>query len=340
MLTRTLVCVFVAMAAAAQAQPPQKIIIDTDFMAPPQDDGMALILALKSPELQILGVTTVMGNDTVDRATADALRVLEIAGRTDVDVYRGARQPLRHRKTEWSMHAYGKWWSTDPPPAPPGGFAKKAPAALSAAAFITATVNANPGAITIAAIGPLTNLAAALQGDPSLASKIKRVAIMGGAIAALEGGGGNMTPNAEFNIWVDPEAARLVFRSGVPITLTPLNATRQTRFTKEWYDRIAAVETPLTTLIRERVGPQFDADPGRAPQMFDQLAIAALVDPAIVRTVDLYVDVDANPGPSYGVTVGGRKPWEGAEGARQITVQRDVDFDRFIRLFVDRVTRP
>lgn len=341
MLLKMVACVVLsACSAAAYAQAPTKVIVDTDFVAPPQDDGMALLLAVKSPELHILGVTTVMGNDTVERATADALRVLEIAGRSDIPVYRGAAQPLRHRATDWARHAYGKWWSTDPPPPPPGGFARSKPAAGSAAEFIARTVDANPGAITVVAIGPLTNLATALQRDPSLASKIARVVIMGGAIAALPGGAGNMTPDAEFNIWVDPEAARLVFRSGVPITLTPLNATRQTRFTREWYDRIVAADTPVTRLIRDRVGPQFAADPGRAPQMFDQLAVAALIDPAIVRTVDLYVDVVDTPGPAYGVTVGGHKPWEGAEGAKRITVETEVDFERFIRLFVDRLTRP
>lgn len=340
-MMRALALVFVvAMTAIASAETPQKIILDTDFVAPPQDDGMALILALKSPELQILGITTVMGNDTVERATADALRVLEIAGRTDIPVYTGAAKPIRHEASEWARKAYGKWWSNEPPPPPPGGFAKRAPAAGSAADFIVRTVNGSPGEVAIVAIGPLTNVAAALRRDPSIAGKITRLVIMGGAIASLPDGAGNMTPNAEFNIWVDPDAARVVFRSGAPIVLTPLNVTRQTRFTKPDYERIAAARTPLATLIAERVGPQFAADPTRAPQMFDQLAVGALVDPTLVKTVDLYVDVDANPGPDYGVTVGGTTPWEGAEDAKRVSVQHHVDFDRFINLFVDRVTRP
>jgi inosine-uridine nucleoside N-ribohydrolase len=329
-----------ALPTPAAAQTPQKIIFDTDFVVPPQDDGTALILALKSPELQVLGVTTVAGNDSMERATSDALRVLEIVGRTDVPVYRGANMPLRHEKSEWASTLHGRWWSDDAPPEPPGGFARKLAEAGSAMDFIIRTVNANPGQVTIAAIGPLTNLAMALRYEPGLAAKIKRIAIMGGAIASLADGAGNMTPNAEFNIWVAPEAARVVFRSGVPITLTPLNVTRKTRFSKEWYDKIVAVDTPVTALLKERMGPGFVRDPNRAGQMYDQLTIGALIDPTLVKTVDLFVDVDDHPGPSYGVTVGGAKVWEGAEGARQMSVQYDVDFSRFIKLFVERMTRP
>ncbi len=319
---------------------PQKIIFDTDFVVPPQDDGQALILALNSPELKILGITTVAGNDSMERATSDALRVLEIAGRTEIPVYKGANMPMRHEKSAWSTSGvHGRWWSDDPPPPPPGGFAKKQPEPGSAMDFIIRTVNANPGEVVIAAIGPLTNVAMALRYEPGLASKIKRLNIMGGAIGSLADGAGNMTPNAEFNIWVDPEAAKIVFRSGVPISLTPLNVTRKTKFTKQYFDQIVAVDTPLTALLKERMGPAFAKDPGRGGQMYDQLTLATIIDPTLVKTVDLFVDVDDNPGPSYGVTVGGPKLWEGAEGAKQIAVQVDVDFERFIKMYVDRVTR-
>ena len=99
------------------------------------------------------------------------------------------------------------------------------------------------------------------------------------------------------------------------------------------------MDTPLTALIKERMGPGFERDPNRTGQMYDQLTLGALIDPTLVKTVDLYVDVDDHPGPDYGVTVGGQKIWEGAEGAKQVSVQYDVDFGRFIRMFVDRVTR-
>src|SRR5579871_4430400 len=117
--------IFASGQAPAVAKGSIKIIFDTDFVVPPQDDGTALILALKSPELDILGVTTVAGNDTVQRATSDALRELEIAGRTDIPVYRGANRPLLHQKSDWATTVHGKWWSDEAPPMPPGGWAKK-----------------------------------------------------------------------------------------------------------------------------------------------------------------------------------------------------------------------
>jgi inosine-uridine nucleoside N-ribohydrolase len=347
-IARALLACVVALRIAAAAAPanaqtaasPQKIIFDTDFVVPPQDDAMALILALNSPELKIMGVTTVAGNDSMERATSDALRVLEIAGRTEIPVYKGSNMPMRHEKSAWSSSGvHGRWWSDDPPPPPPGGFAKKQAEPESAMDFIIRTVNANPGEVVIAAIGPLTNVAMAIRYEPGLAAKIKRLVIMGGAIASLPDGAGNITPNAEFNIWVDPEAAKIVFRSGAPITLTPLNVTRKTKFSKQYYEQIVAVETPLTALIKERMGPLFARDPNRGGQMYDQLTLGSLIDPSLVKTVDLYVDVDDNPGPAYGATVGGQKIWEGAEGAKQISVQIDVDFDRFMKMYVERLTR-
>lgn len=342
-IARLLVCALCvgvsSSVGVAQTRPAQKVIFDTDFVIPPQDDGLALILALNSPELQILGVTTVAGNDSMERATSDALRVLEIAGRTEIPVYKGANLPLVHEKTEFATRTHGRWWSDDPPPVPPGGFARKQAERSSAIDFIARTVSEHPGEVTIIAIGPLTNVAMALRMEPGLAAKIKQLVIMGGAIASLPNGGGNVTPNAEFNFWVDPEAARIVLRSGIPIALTPLNVTRKTAFTKPWYDKIVAVETPLTALIKERMGPRFEKDPASAGQMYDQLAVAALIDSTLVQSRTLYVDVDATAGPSYGVSVGGPSLWPGAEGARQMSVQYDVDFTRFITLFVERVTR-
>jgi inosine-uridine nucleoside N-ribohydrolase len=323
----------------AQTSTPHKVIFDTDFVVPPQDDGFALILALNSPELEILGVTTVAGNDSMERATSDVLRVLEIAGRTAIPVYKGANMPLMHEKTEFATTRHGRWWSDDPPPPPPGGFARKQPERETAVDFIVRTVEANPGQVTIIAIGPLTNVAMALRMAPGLAPKVKQLVIMGGAIAYLPDGAGNHTPNAEFNFWVDPEAARIVLRSGIPIALTPLNVTRKTAFTKEWYDRIVAVETPVTALIKERMGPRFAKNPKSGGQMYDQLAVAALIDPTLVQTRELFVDVDAHFGPNYGVSVGGPEPWPGAEGAQKMSVQYDLDFRRFVTMFVERVSK-
>jgi inosine-uridine nucleoside N-ribohydrolase len=338
MLALALVVVICAQ-GFAQVTATHKVIFDTDFVIPPQDDGMALLFALKSPELQILGITTVAGNDSVERATSDALRVLEIAGRTDVPVYQGANMPLMHEKTEWATTVHGKWWSDAAPPVPPGGFSKKQAEKETAVEFIIRTVNANPGQVTIIAIGPLTNVAMALRLAPGLAQKIKALAVMGGSFASIPDGAGNITPNAEFNIWVDPEAARAVLRAGIPTTLTPLNVTRKTSFSKEWYEKAVAIDTPVTAFIKERLGPGFEKSTGRRGAMHDQLTVATVIDPTLVKSYDWFVDVDANHGPNYGVTVAGPKPWEGSEDAQRMSLQYDVDFDRFIRMFVERVSR-
>ena len=325
--------------AVASAQP-HRIIFDTDFILPPGDDGMALLLALQSSEVEILGITTVAGNESLERGTSDVLRLLEIVGRADIPVYRGADMPLVHEKSDFAVSSYGKWWSDEPPPPPPGGFAKKRAEVESAYDFIVRTVTANPGNVTLVAIGPLTNVAVALGKDPGLASKIKELVIMGGALASLADGGGNITPNAEFNFWVDPEAARKTVRSGIPILLSPLNVSRKTKLTKKWYDEMVATETPITALLRETMGPRFKTEPERDWLMYDQVAMASLIDRTLVTTKELYVDVDVNHGINYGVSVGGTELWPGAEGAKKMNVQYDLDWPRFIEMFVSRVRAP
>ena len=327
-------------AAPALAQPRQKIIFDTDFAFPPQDDAMTLFFTLNCPELEILGITTVAGNKSRNVATADALKILEIANRTEIPVFEGAAAPLMHEGTAWDTTRHGGWYANAPAPQPPGGFAKKKAESRGAIDFIVEQVMAHPGQVTILAIGPLTNIAMAMRMETNFARNVKQLVIMGGAIGSLPDGAGNHTPNAEFNFYVDPEAARIVLRSGMPIVLSPLNVSRKARFTKEWYDRIVAVDTPVTRLIKERLGPGFAKAPERAGLMYDQIAAVALVDPTLMETVEWFVDVDANPGPNYGASVGAAQPWPGGEGAKKMHVQTDLDFDKFIRLYVERVTRP
>ena len=336
----SLTALVVSMGTGGAVAQQHRVIFDTDFAVPPQDDGMALILALHSPEIEILGLTTVAGNFSMERATSDVLRVLEIAQRTDIPVYRGADMPLVHEKSDYAALVWGEWWSDEPPPPPPGGFATKQAEAIGAAEFIVQTVKAHPGEITILAIGPLTNVAMAIRQAPDIAPNVKQIVIMGGAIARLPDGHGNVTPNAEFNFWVDPEAARAVLRSGIPIVLSPLNVSRKTGLTKEWYERMAAADTPITRLIRATMGPRFERRPDASELMYDQVAVASLIDPSLVTTRELYVDVDDTPGLNYGVSVGGDQIWPGAEGAQRMSVQYDLDWERFITMFVERVTRP
>jgi inosine-uridine nucleoside N-ribohydrolase len=332
----------VLLTATARTQPSlvHRIIVDTDFALPPQDDGLALAFALNSPELDIVGITTVAGNYNVQRANADVLRMLEIAGRTGIHVYGGASRPLAHAVDEFARTHYGKWWSTEPPPAPPGGFATIALQSESAVDFMARIVSRSPGQIEILAIGPLTNVATAIQREPAFAKAVKRLTIMGGAIASLPDGGGNATPNAEFNFWVDPEAARIVLHSGMPIVLSPLNVSRKTSFDKRAFDAVVASETTIARLIESQMGPRYARDADFHPHMYDEVAAATIVDPTLVKTRTMIVDVDDHHGIDYGASIGGDGPWPGAETAQRIDVQYDIDAARFMQLFVDRLARP
>ena len=337
-----LCCSLIGFASLSWAQNEDSIpiIFDTDFAMPPQDDALALMLALGSPELDILGITTVAGNRSLEQATADALRMLEIAERVDIPVYEGADLPLVHRVSDFAEKSWGEWYSDEPPPEPYGGFAKKKIEKESAAAYIERVVMANPGEITIVALGPLTNIALALQNNPDFAANVKQLVIMGGAIAALPDGAGNVTPNAEYNFWVDPEAARITLRSGIPIELSPLNVSRKSALSKDWFEKMVAVETPFTNLLKVSMGPNFEANPDGTWLMYDQIAVASLIDPSLVTTEKMYVDVNDNHDISYGVSVGWSQVWPGAEGAQQMNVQHDLDWPRFIEMFIERVQRP
>ena len=315
------------------------IIFDTDFAMPPTDDGLTLMLALQSPELEILGITTVAGNASLERATADSLRMLEIANRTDIPVHVGADMPLVHAKSDFAVESYGLWYS-DELVEPPGGYARIEAQDEAAVPWIVDTVMDRPGEVTIVAIGPLTNIAQAIRANPGFAANVKQLVIMGGAIALLPDGAGNITPNAEFNFWVDPEAAHVVLRSGIPIELSPLNVSRKSALDKDWYEVMVEVDTPLTNLLKDTLGKRFEEDPDRTWYMYDQIALASLIDPTLVETEELYVDVNIDHGISYGVSVGGRKPWPGAEGAQKMNVQYDLDWPRFIEMFAERVKRP
>ena len=336
--------VWVVLIAAASpscsAAATHRIIFDTDLRMPPQDDGSALVLALNSPgEIEVVGVTIVAGNHNLATEVAHALRLLEIMGREDIPVYAGAAKPLQHKKSDYAVIGWGKWWSTDPPEEPTGGFAtSKKLEDAGAVDFIVKTVIENPGEITILAVGPLTNIALAIRREPRFAAGVKRMVIMGGAIARLPNGAGNQTPNAEFNFWVDPEAAKIVLRSGIPITLSPLNVAARARFTREWHEKLLSADTPVTRLIEKRLAER-DRPMSFPRMMWDQLATATLIDPTLFTRKELYVDVDTNRGINYGVSVGGEQIWPGAEGAQKIQVEYDVDAERFNQLYVERMTR-
>ncbi len=201
---------------------PKRIIIDTD---PGVDDSMAILFAFQSPELQIEGLTTIFGNGGTETTTANALRLVELAGHPEVPVARGAETPLMRPFTGegWRVHGRNGLGEVDFP-APKG-----TPDSRRAAQFIVDTVMANPGEITLVPLGPLTNIALAVSLEPRIVEAVKEVVLMGGVID----GRGNASPVAEANIRNDPEAAQIVFQAGWPVTMVGLDVTRQSVMTPE-----------------------------------------------------------------------------------------------------------
>ena len=304
----------------------RKFLIDTDTAS---DDAVALIMALQHPDIEVEAITVVSGNVEIEQGVRNALYTAELCG-SDVPVYQGALRPLS-REPIYAHSVHGSDGLGDmnyPPP-------RCGPAQGHGAEVIVETIRANPGLVLVT-LGPLTNVAMALEKAPEIAVDVSSCVIMGGVACTV----GNITPAAEFNIWVDPEAARVVLRSGIPSTLSPLNVSRKAIFTREWYEKLVEVDTPLTRLIKMRMEDRFERDPDLRMLMYDQLAVATLIDPTLFKMEELYVDVDINHGINYGVSVGGSKLWPGAQGARKIQVEHDVDWDRFINLYIERMTRP
>ena len=207
-----------------------RVILDCD---PGHDDAIALMLALASPEVELLGVTTVAGNQTLEKTTANAIRVLDHLGRDDVSVAAGAQRPLvRERSVAREVHGETGLDGPDLPPA------ARSPAREHAIDWIATTLIAQRARVTLVPTGPLTNVALLLARYPELEANIERIVLMGGAIAT-----GNVTPAAEFNIWADPEAAHRVFSSGLDVTMVGLDVTHKALMRESHVARLAASGT-------------------------------------------------------------------------------------------------
>ena len=271
------------------------IIIDTD---PGVDDALALLLAMRSPELKIEAITPVAGNVPLDLTLPNALRMVEIAGRTDIPVAAGAKGPLVRRLVTASyVHGEnGLDGVVFPEP-------KTAPVAESAAELIAKIVRKYPREVTLLPIGPLTNIAAALIADKELAPLVRGIVMMGGSLS-----GGNITPAAEFNVYVDPEAARVVFQSGIPITMVGLDVTRKTSLTDE-HVRILeaghnAVSDAAAKIAKNAIQHMREKGFLIGPNMHDSLAVAGFLDPSILKLKDYYVDIETKGELTAGETVG------------------------------------
>jgi inosine-uridine nucleoside N-ribohydrolase len=301
------------------------VLIDCD---PGHDDAMALLLALASPELELLGVTTVHGNQTLDKTTANALRVLEFAGRGDLPVAAGADRPLV-RDARVAEHVHGETGLDGPDLPPPAG----KPVPLHAVDFLADRLHEAAQPVTLIPTGPLTNIALLLQHHPDVRDDIERIVLMGGAIAE-----GNITPAAEFNIWVDPEAAQRVFHSGIDVTMVGLDVTHRALMTPEHAERLRAAGR-VGTLVAElwafyhRYHARVYDFPGTP--VHDALAVAHVIDGGLLTTRLRNVEIECASELCRGRTVVDLWQISGREPNCQVAVE--VDGDGFLELLVERI---
>ena len=298
--------------------PPRPIIIDTD---PGQDDAVAILMAAAAPEaLKVLGLTTVGGNVPIELTTANALRILELAGRSEVPVHAGCARPiLRPLVTAPEIHGESGLAGTDLPAprmkAQPG----------HAVPWLVETLLAAPEPVTVCTLGPLTNLALALVMEPRIADRILEIVAMGGAFA-----GGNVMPGAEFNIYVDPEAAAVVLGCGRPITLIPLDCTWQVRAKPERLAAIARIGTRSAEVVSQIMAWRADSEGGPGRPLHDACVIARLLQPELFSGPLVAVQVETGSQLTRGMTVMDRRGRSGL--AANCRVLLDADADGFFAL--------
>jgi inosine-uridine nucleoside N-ribohydrolase len=302
------------------------VLLDCD---PGHDDAIALLLALASPELELLGVTTVSGNQTLEKTTANAIRVLEFVGRGDVPVAAGADRPLiRERKT--AAHVHGDTGLDGPTLPPP----EKSPVRQHAVEFLAERIAAAPTPVTLVPTGPLTNVALLVASHPEAAERLERIVLMGGSIAE-----GNVTPAAEFNIWADPEAAARVFSSGLDVTMVGLDVTHKALMTAEHAERLRSSGS-TGTMVAElydffSIYPREVYGMDAAP-IHDAVAVAHVVQSGIVETVERHVAVDCESELCRGRTV--VDLWSRTGNSPNVHVAVGIDGDAFIELLIQRLS--
>lgn len=308
----------------------RKIIIDTD---PGQDDAVAILLALGSPELDVLGITVVAGNVPLALTARNACQVLELAGRSDIDVYAGAARPLC-RPLVTAEHVHGASGLDGAPlPEPQMKLAND-----GAVAFLINTLReAEPGEITLCALGPLTNLALAFAMAPDIIPRIREIVLMGGAYFEV----GNITPAAEFNFFVDPEAASSVFKSGAPIIMAPLDVTHKALVTHQRNEAIRAIGTKpglvaaSWTEFFERYDRQKYGTDG-AP-LHDPCVIAWLIAPELFSGRSCNVEIETSSELTRGMSV--VDWWQVTDRSHNAFVLGDVSANGFFELLTDRIGR-
>ncbi|MDD9208467.1 pyrimidine-specific ribonucleoside hydrolase RihA [Aeromonas dhakensis] len=303
------------------------VILDCD---PGHDDAIALILALASPELKVLAVTTSAGNQTPDKTLNNALRILTLLGRDDISVAAGAPKPLA-RELIIADNVHGES-GLDGPKLPDPAFA---PVAMTALELMASCLRESPEPVTLVPTGPLTNIALLLAAHPELKSKIARIVLMGGAAGA-----GNWTPAAEFNIYVDPEAADMVFKSGLPITMCGLDVTHQAQVMDEDIERVRTITNPVAQCVAGLLDffMIYHRDPkwgfAGAP-LHDPCTIAWLLAPALFHGVECRVDIETGGTHTSGMTVVDRYGLTGKPANALVLL--GLDRAGFIDLLVTRL---
>ncbi|MGV2127244.1 nucleoside hydrolase [Agrobacterium vitis] len=310
---------------------PRKIIIDTD---PGQDDAAAIMLALASPDqLDVLGLTVVAGNVPLSMTSRNARIVCELSGRPDLPVYEGALKPLE-RPQVTAEHVHGKTGldgaEVDEPVMPVQD--------QNAVDFIIDTIRREPaGTITLCTLGPQTNIALALQKAPDIAPRIRELVMMGGGFFE----GGNITPAAEFNVYVDPQASRIVFGSGIPIVMMPLDVTHQLLTTKARVARIGAIGTRVAKVMVDWLEffERFDIEKygSDGGPLHDPSVIAYLLQPELFSGRDCNVEIETESELTVGMTV--VDWWRVTGRTPNAKVMRDVDADGFFALLTERLAR-
>ena len=304
---------------------PRKIILDCD---PGHDDAMAILLAHGNPGIELLAITTVAGNQTLDKTSLNARRVCTVAGIRDVPVAAGCDRPLT-RELKTAAYIHGESGLDGPAFGEPTVPLDQ----RHAVDVIIQLVMQSSGDVTLVPTGPLTNIAMAIRKEPRIVNKVQEIVLMGGAYTR-----GNTTPAAEFNIHVDPEAAAIVFTAGWPLTMVGLDLTHQALATPPVLQRIADLGTPVARIAVElleffretyRRNSGFDS-----PPVHDPCAVARVIDPRVMQCVDAYVAIETQGEFTSGMTV-----TDFASGPTNAQVATKLDVDKFWNLMVDAIAR-
>lgn len=308
-----------------------RIIIDTD---PGQDDAVAILLALASPdEIEVLGITAVAGNVPLSLTESNARRICELAGRPDVKVFAGCDGPMG-RVLVTAEHVHGETGLNGPVlPDPTMPLQDQ-----HGVDFIIDTLRAEPaGTVTLCPLGPLTNIATAFEKAPDIVEKVREIVLMGGAYFEV----GNITPAAEFNIYVDPQAADIVFKSGVPIVVMPLDVTHKALVTKPRNDAFRNIGNRVGVAVAEMTDffERFDKEKygSLGAPLHDPCVTAYLIKPELFKGRHINVEIETQSELTMGMTVADW--WGVTDRPANATFMGDIDADGFFALLADRIAR-